>query len=228
MTSSVIANAVTKKVNYSVDSFQPVAMYCFDPEVIGVTSTTPYKTLKDLVEASKKSAITLSTPGHSTSHHVAGVIMEQKFGAKFSYIHTKGASEAIPMVAGGHVVASLGTWSEFKPLVDQGKIRILGVASDKKDERIPAIPTFKEAGYSLVYGAWRGVSIAKGTPPEIASVLEKSFKKAIESASVKEKFKTNNIPLMYKDPKAFGDYIKADTTIQKDVLKKLAAEQTKK
>lgn len=227
MTSSVIANTITKKVDYTIDSFEPLAMFTFDPEVLVVFGESPYKTIAEFIEASKKEPITVSTPGHSTSHHIAGVLLEQKVGAKFKYVHTKGAAESVPMVAGGHVVSGLAVWGEVKSLVQQGKLRVIGVMSVQRDPKMPDVPTFKESGIDIVYGAWRGFSVPKGTPPEIVAALEKSLKKAIESKAVQDKFAQSGYPISYKDSKAFAEYIKTDFTAQKNILDKLAAEQKK-
>ena len=112
MTSSVVTNTLTKKVDFTIDSFTPIVLYCFDPEVMFVSSTTPYQTLEDLINAGKKEPISHATPGHSTSHHVAALILEKKTGMKFKFVHTKGGGEQIPMVAGGHAKCMLASWGE--------------------------------------------------------------------------------------------------------------------
>ncbi|HWR10047.1 tripartite tricarboxylate transporter substrate binding protein [Sporomusa sp.] len=224
-TSSLLSNTVSKKVDYTVDSFEPVAMYCFDPEVLVVYANSPYKTVNELVEASKQAEITVSTPGHSTSHHMAGVLMEQKAGAKFKYVHTKGAAESVPMVAGGHVMAGLTSWSEVKSLVEQGNLRVIGVMSETRDPRMPNVATFKESGIDIVYGAWRGIGVPKGTPPAVVTALEQAFKKAIESKTIQDSFRENGIPLTFKDAKGFAEYIKADFADQKAIIDQLQKAQ---
>ncbi len=78
ITSSVVTNTLTKKVDFTIDSFAPIVLYCFDPEVMLVSSATPFHKLEDLIEAGKKKPVVHSTPGHSTSHHVAALILERK------------------------------------------------------------------------------------------------------------------------------------------------------
>lgn len=210
MTSSVVTNTMTKQVDYKIDSFQPISMYNFDPEVLVVHAGSPYKTLEELLADGKANVITHSTPGHSTSHHTAGLMLEKKTGIKFKYIHTKGATEQVPMIAGGHATAGLAAWGEVRSMVEQGKLRVLGVMAEKRDARIPDVPTFKEKGVDIVYGAWRGIAAPKGTPPEVVAKLDEALKKAIESAEVKEKFKASGFPLMYEGSQGFTKYVKAD------------------
>ena len=221
ITSSVVTNTLTKKVDFTIDSFDPIVLYCFDPEVMLVSSATPYQKLEDLIEAGKKKSILHSTPGHSTSHHVAALILEKKTGMKFKFIHTKGAGEQVPMVAGGHAECMLASWGEVRSMAEQGKIRILGVMSEERDPRLPNVPTFKEKKIPLVYGAWRGVASPKGTPPEVLDKLLRVFRSALDSNNVKEKFEKAEYPLMSKGPKEFQTYIRNDYEDVKQILSML-------
>jgi tripartite-type tricarboxylate transporter receptor subunit TctC len=221
ITSSVVTNTLTKKVDFTIDSFAPIVLYCFDPEVMLVSSATPYQKLEDLIEAGKKKPILHSTPGHSTSHHVAALILEKKTGMKFKFIHTKGAGEQVPMVAGGHAECMLASWGEVRSMAEQGRIRVLGFMSEERDPRLPNIPTFKEKKIPLVYGAWRGIASPKGTPPEVLDKLLRVFRSALDSKDVKEKFDKAEYPLMSKAPKEFQTYIRNDYEDVKQILSML-------
>ncbi len=221
MTSSVVTNTLTKKVDFTIDSFDPVVMYCFDPEVMFVSSSTPYQTLEDLVNAGKKEAVSHATPGHSTSHHVAALILEKKTGMKFKFVHTKGAGEQVPMVAGGHAKCMLAAWGEVRSMVDQGKVRVLGVMSRERDPRLPNVPLFKEKGYDIEYGAWRGIAAPKKTPPEVLEKLVRVFQTALKKKEVIDKFSKAEYPLMAKGPKDFQSYMRADYEDVKQILSML-------
>jgi tripartite-type tricarboxylate transporter receptor subunit TctC len=221
ITSSVVTNTLTKKVDFTVDSFAPIVLYCFDPEVMLVSAATPFKSVEDLVAAGKKAPVTHATPGHSTSHHIASLILEGKSGMKFKYIHTKGATEQIPMIAGGHVQCGLAAYGEARSMVDQGKIRVIGVMSEERDPRIPNVPTFKEEGYPMGYGAWRGIAAPKGISPENLDRLYKAFKTALDKKEVKEKFAKAEYPLMSKGPGEFAAYMKADFESVKQIISQL-------
>jgi tripartite-type tricarboxylate transporter receptor subunit TctC len=221
MTSSVVTNTLTKQVDYTIDSFEPVVLYCFDPEVMFVSAATPFQGLEDLIAAGKKEAVSHATPGHSTSHHLAALLLEQKAGMKFKYIHTKGATEQIPMMAGGHVQSGLAAWGEARSMVDLGKVRAIGVMADTRDPRMPNVPTFKEKGYPMNYGAWRGISAPKGTPPEVLEKLFAAFRTALEKLEVKEKFAKADYPIMLMGPKDFAAYVKTDYGNVKQILELL-------
>ena len=147
--SSIVTNTLTKEVDYKIDSFDAIVLYNFDPEVMFVHAGEPYQTIEALISHTKKEPLSSATSGHSTSHHVASLILENISGAKFKYIHTKGGTEAVPMVAGGHAKVLLGVWGESRNMVDQGKLRPLAVMSRSgmpDSRRCP--PSRKRAGTS--------------------------------------------------------------------------------
>lgn len=221
MTSSVVTNTLTKRVDFTIDSFEPIMMYCMDPEVMFVYAQAPFKNLEDMIQKGKKDPITHATPGHSTSHHVASMILEKISGIKFKYIHTKGGGEQIPMVAGGHAQCMLGVWGPSRSMVEQGKLRVLGVMSEERDPQLPDVPTFKEKGWPIIYGAWRGIAASKGTPPEIVEKLYQAFNKASEQQEVKDKFVKAGYPLIRKGGKQFTSFVKTDYESVKEILSAL-------
>jgi tripartite-type tricarboxylate transporter receptor subunit TctC len=223
ITSSVVTNTISKKVDYTIDSFTPVLQYCFDPEILFVTAPSPYKTLDDFMAAAKKEPVMNATSGHSTSHHIAGVMLEKLTGVLLTYVHTKGGKEPITMVAGGHVVSSFGSYGVTKNMIDQGNIRVIGVMSEKRDPRFPDVPTFKERGIDILYGPWRGIAVPKGTPPEVIERLSKAFKKALATEEVKTKFATTDIPITILDGEDFAKIIKSEYEDQRSILADLAA-----
>lgn len=225
--SSIVTNTLTKEVDYKIDSFDAIVLYNFDPEVMFVHAGEPYKTIEELITHTKKEPLSSATSGHSTSHHVASLILENISGAKFKYIHTKGGTEAVPMVAGGHAKVLLGVWGESRNMVDQGKLRPLAVMSKARDARFPEVPTFKEKGWDIEYGAWRGIVGPKGMPPGVTEKLYLAFKKALESPSVKDKFAKADYTIMIKGPSEFGAFIKIDYDSVKKILDQIKAEGPK-
>jgi tripartite-type tricarboxylate transporter receptor subunit TctC len=149
------------------------------------------------------------------------MLIEEKTGAKFNFVHTKGASEGVPMIAGGHVQVGCWAWAEVRPLVEQGKIRPIAVMAEQRDPDFPNVPTFKEEGVEIYYGAWRGIAAPKGLPKETRDILINALTKSVNSSGVKEKFDKAGFPFVYKDAKAFRKYIEEDYVSLKKTLEEL-------
>ena len=221
MTSSIVTNILTKKVDYTLDSYDPLLMYSFDPMIFVISASLPYKTLAEVIAAGKEKPLTASTPGKANSKHIAGMILADKTGMKFNFVHTKGASEGVPMIAGGHVQAGCWSWAEVKPLVEQNKIRPIAIMAETRDSDLPNVPTFKELGYEIYYGAWRGIAAPKGLPPAVRKTLIDAFTKAIKSPAVTDKFDKAGFPVVYKDADGFRKYVEQDYKDLKKMLEEL-------
>jgi tripartite-type tricarboxylate transporter receptor subunit TctC len=221
LTSSYVTNIILKGAEYKIDSLEPIGMFTFDPEIMLVYADSDIQSIDELIEKSKESPLMHSTPGHSTSHHIAGLIFENLTGAKFEYIHTNGSAEQTVQIAGGHAEIGLSTYGGAASLIDQGKIRVLAVAADERLETLPDVPTFKELGYEYNYGAWRGVAVPKGTPQEVKDILEEAFMNAMTSDEVVGNFGNSGFPITLKSAEDFGKYILDDYNnieAMKDIL----------
>ncbi len=217
-TSTLVGNILTKQVSFTLDSYDYLAMYCFDAFVFVINADLPYRTLPEIVAASKKNPLAFSTPGKANSKHLAGMIIESQLGAKFNYVHTKGAAEGVPLIAGGHVQAGCWAWGELKPMVEQGKIRPIALMDQERDPDLKEVPTFKELGQPITYGAWRGLAAPKGLPADVRKTLMDAFEKAIKSPEVKRKFDAAGYPLTYKGSEEFRRYVDDDYIYVKKLL----------
>jgi len=206
-TSSVVSNPMTKKTTYTYESFRPVAMYCFDPEILIVPANSPYKTLKEFIDAAKSNEISLATPGFSTSHHIAGLIMENKLGVKFGYIHNQGASMQLQQLLGGHVDAGMLAMGETVSYIKDGSLRALAVALPERNAFIPDVPTFKENDVDLEWGAFRGLAVPSGTPDEVVSKLGEFFKNIIMDPEFAARMQKAGFPLVYRNGSDFENYV---------------------
>ena len=132
---------------YTRDSFQPLGRQVIDPAVIAVQPDSPYKTLKELLDAAKANpkSMTASTTGLQTGEHFALAQIQEATGAEFAPVHfSEGASQATTAFLGKHVDILVANVSDVTDLTKQGKARVLGVMTA---ERAPVT-----AGRSHVQG----------------------------------------------------------------------------
>jgi len=221
MTSSVVSNILLKNVNYTIDSFDPLLMYSFDPVIFVVNAALPYKTLAEIIAAGKENPLLTSVPGKGNSKHIAGMLFSEKTGVKLNFIHTKGGTEAITMLAGGHVQFTFCSWSEVKAFVEQNKIRVIAVMAEERNPHIPDVPTFKEMNYEIYYGSWRGISVPKGLQSSVKQTLTDAFTKAVKSKTITDMFSKSGFPIYYKDSDGFRKYVEEDYALLKKMLKDL-------
>ena len=152
--------------------------------VLAVLADSPWKTVADYVEASKKEPgkVTLGTAGSGAMTHLAAEALNQKTGAKFNLIHFAGGAKEITAVLGGHVSGGVFSQVEVVPHSGAGgKLRVLAVFSDKRTDKLPAVPTLKEQGIQGVPpGPWQGLAGPKGMPEPVKKTLAEAAAKASE------------------------------------------------
>jgi tripartite-type tricarboxylate transporter receptor subunit TctC len=219
---STVNTMVTRKVNYTFDSFDAILQYSDDASFIFVGTESPIKTLDDFIAKAKTGSLTLATVGHMTAHHLSAVLLEKRGGYKFRYVHGS-ATGAAAQVAGGHVDACTSGIPHMSTMMRAGKLRIVATSARKRDPRYPEVPSWMEKGIDNFVPAARGVFVPAGTPPEIREKLYQAFMKALASDDVKKKFENMGMAVDILDGK---EYMKALREYQ-DTMKPILLEQAK-
>lgn len=217
-TSSVISNPMQKQTSFTYKDFATVNMYCFDPEVLVVPRNSPYKTLKQFIEAAAKEEITMSTPGHSTSHHLAAILLEKKFGCKFGYLHSDSSAQQLTQLLGGHVQSSMMALGEITSYINDGSLVVLGLMSDAVYPGAENIPRFSSVGLDTEWGAFRGIAAPASTPGEIVGLLSAAFEKMAADPIFKEKMAKAGFPMQVMSGRDFAAYADKVAVIYKELL----------
>ena len=162
-----VLQPMQKDVGYKTDDLTPVNYFHYTPDAIFVHNDSPFKTLKDLIDYAKKSPgmLTYSGSGSNSSNQLAQVRLDELAGIKTTYIPFSGTGPAVTAILVKQTVAGFN----YAPsgIAHAGKMRMLAVASEKRMPAFPDVPTFRELGFDLVGGAYRGLSVPKSTPEAI-------------------------------------------------------------
>lgn len=167
----IILQPLQKDVGYQTKDITNVYWFHYTPDAIIVAADSPFKTLEDIVAAAKKTpgAVTFSGSGSNTSNHLAQQRFDGMAGIKTTYVPAKGTGESNTAILGKHVSAGFSYSTVGSLLGDQ--VRCIAVASEKRVPALPDCPTFKEKGYNLVGGAYRGIGVPNTTPKPIQQAV---------------------------------------------------------
>jgi len=174
-TGSIVIMATRPDVNIGLENYTPLALFAVDPQAIMVGADSPFKTLKDLVEAAQKqpnSVVCAITNPLGSGRMVVHFLEKLAPGAKFKFITFKGGGEAVTSVAGGHTHFTTENLSEGLSLLEGKKLRALAITSQKRMPQLPDLPTATEAGYKMEAGTIRGFVFTAGVPAEAAKMME--------------------------------------------------------
>jgi tripartite-type tricarboxylate transporter receptor subunit TctC len=188
---SLVINPHLKKVNYDpLTSFESICYLVSSPQVIVVNSSSPYRTLGDLVAAAraKPGELSFAGVGPGATQHIGIELFKQVANVNLIYVPYSGGAPAITALLGGHVTAVLQNYSESVEQLKAGKLRALAVTSLKRIEPLPGVPTVAERGYKdSEVEVWFGVVAPAKPPKPVATELASWFTAAMQAPDVKPK-----------------------------------------
>ena len=197
LTSSFVTNILSGDTEFKMEDAVAIGQFCFDPELVVVSADSGITTIEEFMEQAKAATLTNSTPGFSTSHHIASLILANTYGLHFDYMHTNGSAEQTVQLAGGHAQCGMTTYGGAATLIDEGKIVPLAICDAQRSTTLPDVPTMAEAGYDFTYGAYRGFAVPAGTPDEVVQILSDALKTVMSSDTVIQAFNDAGFPISY-------------------------------
>ena len=191
----MVGGIITAKPAVNLSQVTPVARLTSEYNVFVLPASSPLKTMKDVVEQLKKDPGSVKWGGGSrgSTEHIAAAMIAREVGvdpAKINYVAFRGGGEATAAILGGNVTIGGSGYSEFAEYITTGKMRAIGVTSDKRIKGID-VPTLKEQGLNVVIGNWRGVYGAAGITPEQRKALTDMIVKATKSKAWAEALDKN-------------------------------------
>lgn len=148
--------------------FTPVHGISISPLMIAVRADAPYKTLPELIAYAKKNPekVNYATVGQGSAHHMLSELLQKEAGVKMTQIPYKGGAPAYIDFLGGVIDVMIDYQLGFAPLVEAGKIRVLGVASAERLPTMNQVPTFVEQGYKTVLVSAYSILLAPTNTPK--------------------------------------------------------------
>ncbi len=182
------------------------------PAAISVAADSKFKTLKDLMEYARQNpgVVTAGHSGAGGGWHLALASIAVREKIKFNFVPFDGAAPTRTAVVGGHIAVATTGIDEMLQLYKAKQVRILAVNDTKRHWLFPDVPTIAEAGYpnpNIIYD-WRGLGAPKAVPADRMKVLIEGFKKCFEDEEFKKLAYDLGLPLDYKDPKGFEEFLK--------------------
>ncbi|MGA0569144.1 Bug family tripartite tricarboxylate transporter substrate binding protein [Variovorax sp. VNK109] len=196
ISSHAINVSLYPKIGYDpIKSFSPVTLIGTNPVVLVVKADSPYKTLKDVLDASraKPGGLSSASAGSGTSQHLSLELLAYKSGVKFTHVPYKGSGPAIQDVISGQVDMMFDTTVVAAPHIQSGKLRAIAVTSAKRLASMPDVPTVAESGvqgltdFEVV--SWQAIFVPAGTPAPVIDRLHTEIAKILATPDMQGRLK---------------------------------------
>jgi putative tricarboxylic transport membrane protein len=173
----------------TLESFTPLMNHVIDYNVWAVKADSPFKTVKDVIDAAKRSpeSIGVTAYGAGSDDHVAILAIAAETGTKFVITHHRSTADAKTQALGGHIHVLGANVSEVAEEVRAGTLRMLGVMSPQRSRFVPQAPTFKEQGFNQVWSVSRGIAAPANLPKDVEAKLVAALEKTLTSRDHQQK-----------------------------------------
>ena len=209
-----ISPTLYKKLNYdSVKDFAPIALVAEIPNVLLVPSSSPLKSLRELIEYAKANPgkLNFGSGGIGTSNHLASELLKNLAQINIVHVPYKGSNQAMIGMMGGEVGMVVVGIPPSQAQIKAGKVRALAVLSEQRLPAFPAIPTAKEAGVeNFEVTTWYGVLAPAGTPRDVVTRLNAELTKIVATADTREKMQAAGFEPMSSTPEKFAEFVKTE------------------
>jgi len=220
-----IAPAMNANAGYDpLKDFAPIGMIGAAPSVLVVHPSLPVHSVAELIAYAKKAPapVQYGSPGVGTVNHLAGEYLAAEAGIKLLHVPYKGNGPALTDLLGGHIPMMFVPIPVAIGNIKAGTLRGLAIASAKRSNLLPDLPTLAESGLPDFEVALRyGLVAPAGSPPAVIALLNKELKAALATDDVKNRLATEGAEARPGTPEAYAADIAREEKKWGTLVKKL-------
>ena len=202
--------------------FESVSMMISSPTLVVVPSSSPVKTMAELIALAKSKAgkMTYASQSVGSGGHISGEIVKAKNNVELVHVPYKGSVPGLIDIVAGRIDFMFDPIVTSLPFVKDGKLRALGITSDKRSPLAPEIPTLREQGFvGYEVNPWFGISAPAGTPRPVIDRLNLEFVKALRNPDLAKRLSEQGIDVSPGTPEEYTAYIKSETARLGEMVK---------
>ena len=198
----------------SIKSFAPVSLLVTAPLIVTASNSLAAKDAKELVALAKAKPGTLAfaSSGIGAAAHLTTELLMLTTGIKMIHVPYKGTAPALQDLIGGQIQLMMDTPSSMLAHVRGGKIKALGMASEKRIQAAPEIPTLTETGVPVVGGTWVGWLAPAGTPKAAVDKLSAEIQSIGKRQDIRDRLIQMGIDPVAGSPAQFEQFLRDEVT----------------
>ncbi len=202
-----------EKIEY--DPFRdlvPVCRLSMHTVLVLVPENSPFKSIKDIVDWSKRENKPV-TAAVSTTAGAVDLVMRgigKTTGIEVTPIPHAGSSQAVTTLLGGQTTMGGGFACEIIPALKAKRLRPLASATFERDPAMPDVPTLREQGINVYnWGSVKGIAVPPKTSKEVIEYYADVFKKVTEDPEFRKAMQDMLQPVQYQGPEEYAKFMRS-------------------
>jgi tripartite-type tricarboxylate transporter receptor subunit TctC len=212
--SSAINTTLIPNLSWDLSGdFAPVVLMVVNNHLLAAHPSVPANNVQELVALAKAKpgSVTYASYGPGSSAHLTAELFKLMAHVDLLHVPYKGAAPAVNDLLGGQVNIMFADVAALLPHIKSGKLKALGIASTKRFEGLPEVPTIAESGVpGFEAGGFLGLVAPAGTPSAVINALNSAGQKSLAMPDVRERLMALASPPVGGTPEQFGEYIKRE------------------
>ncbi|MEP6558572.1 MAG: tripartite tricarboxylate transporter substrate binding protein [Burkholderiales bacterium] len=199
-----------------------VSLLGVSPLLAAVNNDAPFKTARELIDYAKAhpGKVAFGSSGNGSAAHLTSELWKSLTGVDMIHVPYRGAIPALTDLIGGQIQLFFDAPTGHINQAKAGKIRLIGVAGERRLPVLPDVPTFIEQGFpGLIGSTWAGVLAPAGTPRPIIDRMSSELAKIINSDETRAKLDAMGTFAVGSTPQAFDAFIAEETAKWGNVIK---------
>lgn len=200
----------------------PVSLLVNIPLILAAGPQLPVGSVQELIAWGRANPgkLTIGASGLGGGSHLGGLMLGMATGLDLTIVPYKGGADALPDLVSGRISLMLDSYQTLKAQADSGRIRLLGVASLKRQEFAPSLPAIAETvpGYSAA--AWQGLAIRAGTPAAERDRIARAYADAMRDPAVRATLIARGFEPVGSSAAEFAAVLRSDIETWRPVIRK--------
>jgi tripartite-type tricarboxylate transporter receptor subunit TctC len=205
-----------------INGFAPVAMVSKGPMLLTVNNNIPAKNLAEFLALAKSQPgkLNYGSSGTGSTNHFATELFMRAAGIQMTHVPYKGMPPAVTDLIGGHADVLFASAPSIYQHVKAGKVRGLGVSTERASAVVPDLPSIQESGVrGYSFELWWGILAPPKTPPEIVNAINAEVNRIVATPEMREVFLREGAEPATMSAPQFANTIKTEIEGWKKVAK---------
>ncbi len=225
MSSLAISPLVTKDMPYKPGELKGATMLAYSPHLLVAHPSVTASNMTELVALSKTKSLNVSSAGSGSANHLGVVDIALATGLKWQHVPFRGGAAALGDTAAGNTQLCLNGMLATLPLVQAGRLKLIGVSKATRMALLASSPTIAEQGVKgFESGTYQGVAIPASLPKAQAEKLAAALIAVIRMPDVRGRLVGAGAEAMTSTPAETTEFLARESKRWANVIQRAGAQ----